>query len=150
MRVSCSPNHLKTKTKNNWAIPAASTVLEQGARITPFIRPWLTTTITESKPKERGRSVMRLTESYLKGSETEEEIGQIGGTVGCVLTLFSWQTTQLTIKFLTKVERPDHQKLHLRIDLVWKMPMWPKRGEEWMEWRRAEWAEGGIYMQQQK
>ena len=81
MRVLCSPNCLKTKLKNNWVIPAASTVLEQGARITPFVRPWSTTTITESDPKERGRSVMRSTESCLKGSELVEEIGRRGGMV---------------------------------------------------------------------
>ena len=82
MRVLCSPNRLKTKSKNNWAIPAASMVLEQGARITPFVRPWSTMTITESNPEERGRSVMRLTESCLKGREMVDEIGQRGGTVG--------------------------------------------------------------------
>ena len=82
MRVSCSPNRLKTKSKNNWAIPVASTILEQGARITPFIRPWLTTTITESNPAERGRSVKRSMESCLKGREMEDEIGQRGGPAG--------------------------------------------------------------------
>ena len=82
MRVSCSPNCLKTKLKNNWAIPAASMVLEQGVRITPFVRPWPTMTITESNPEERGRLVMRSTESCLKGRETEDEIRQRGGTVG--------------------------------------------------------------------
>ena len=78
----CSPNHLKTKSKNNWAIPAASTVLKQGARITPFIRPWSTTTITESKPEETGRLVMRSTERCLKGRETVDKIRQRGGVVG--------------------------------------------------------------------
>ena len=82
MRVLCSPNRLETELKNNWAIPAALTVFEQGARITPFIRPWSTMTITESNPDERGRSVMRLTESCLKGRETEDKIRQRGGTVG--------------------------------------------------------------------
>ena len=82
MRVLCSPNHLKTKSKNNWVIPTASMVLEQGARITPFVRPWSTMTITESKLEETGRSVMRLTESCLKGRETVDEIGQRGGVVG--------------------------------------------------------------------
>ena len=82
MRVSCSPNCLKTKSKNNWVFPTASMVLEQGARITPFIRPWLTTTITESNLEERGRSVMRSTESCLKGRETVDEIGHRGRMVG--------------------------------------------------------------------
>ena len=82
MRVLCRPNHLKTKLKSNWAIPAASTVSEQGARITPFVRPWSTTTMTESNLEEGGRSVMRSTESCLKGRETVDEIGQRGGTRG--------------------------------------------------------------------
>ena len=106
--MSCSPNHLKIKSKNNWVILAASIVLKQGARITPFVRPWSTTTIRESRPKERGRLVMRLTESLLKGSKTVDEIGQSGGTAGWVLTLFCWQTAQPAMKCLTKVERPSH------------------------------------------
>ena len=80
--MSCSPNCLKMKSKNNWAIPTPWTVLEQGARITPFVRPWSTTTITESNPEERGRLVIRSTESCLKGRETVDEIGQSGGTAG--------------------------------------------------------------------
>ena len=82
MKVLCNPNCLKTKSKKSRAIPAASTVLEQGARITPFVRPWTTMTITESNPEERGRSVMRSTESCLKGRETVDKIGQRGGRVG--------------------------------------------------------------------
>ena len=62
-----------------------------------------------------------------------------------MLTLFCWQTAQPAIKCLTKVDRPGHQKLRSRIDFVWKTPMWPKRGEAWIEWRRAEQAEGGTY-----
>ena len=42
-------------------------VLEQGMRITPFVRLWSTMTINESCPLEGGRSVMRSTESCLKG-----------------------------------------------------------------------------------
>ena len=79
MRVLCKPNRLKMKSRNSWAIPAASIVLEQRERITPFVRPWSTMTITESKPEERGRSVIRSTESCLNGRETEDEIGQSGG-----------------------------------------------------------------------
>ena len=82
MRVLCNPNHLNMKSKNSWAIPAASTVLEQGARITPFIRPWSTMTITESKPEDRGRLVMRSTESCLKGRVMVDQIGSRGGTTG--------------------------------------------------------------------
>ena len=128
MRVLCSPNCLKTKSKNNWAIPAASTVLEQGVRITLFVRPWLTTTMTESNPDDRERLVIRLTESCLKGRETVDKIGQRGGTIGWVLTLFCWQTVQPTMKCLTKVERPGHQKSRSRTDLVWKTPPCGQRG----------------------
>ena len=121
-------------------------VFKQGARITPFIRSLSTTTIIESKPEERGRSVIRSTESCLKGRETEDNIGQSGGIVGYVLTLLCWQTAQPVMKCLTKVERPGHQKLCSKINLVWKTPMCPKREEEWMEWSRMEHAEGGTYM----
>ena len=80
MRVSCNPNHLKTKSKNNDS--CSINHLEQGARITPFVRPWSTTTMTESNPDERGRLVMRLTESCLKGREMGDKIRQRGGTIG--------------------------------------------------------------------
>ena len=73
---------MNTKLKNDWAIPAASMVFWQGARITPFIRPWLTMTMTESKPAKGGRSVMRSTESCLKGREMVDGIGRRGGTTG--------------------------------------------------------------------
>ena len=82
MRVLCKPNLLKMKLKNNWAMPSMSMVLEHGARITPFIRPWSTTTITESKPADGGRSMMRSTDSCLKGREMEEGIGQSSGVEG--------------------------------------------------------------------
>ena len=62
------------------------------------------------------------------------------------MTLFCWQTAQPATKYLTKVERPGHQKSCSRIDLVWKTPMCPERGEEWIKWRRAERAKGGTYM----
>ena len=67
MTFSCSPNHLKTWLKKSWAIPVASIVLVQGVRITPLLRPWLTMTMTESRPLTRGRSVMRSTERFWKG-----------------------------------------------------------------------------------
>ena len=79
MRVSCKLNHSKMKSRNSWAIPAALIVLEQRERITPFVRPWSTMTITKAKPEERERSVIRSTESCLNGRETEDEIGQVGG-----------------------------------------------------------------------
>ena len=66
------------------------------------------------------------------------------GRMSVNLVLLANSTT--SNKYLTKVDRPGHQKSHSRIDLVWKTPMWPERGEEWIEWRRAEWAEGGTYI----
>ena len=71
-------------------MPAASMFLEQGARITPFIRLWSTTTIKESWPEDRGRSVMRSTESCLNGRIVEEGIGDSSGHVGWWFTLFCW------------------------------------------------------------
>ena len=82
MRVSCSPNHLKTKSKNSLAIPAVLIFFKKGARITPLVSPWSTTTMIESKPKEEGRLVMRSTESCLKERETNDTIGQRGGMTG--------------------------------------------------------------------
>ena len=49
--------------------------LEQGARITPFIRLWSTTTIKESWPVDGGRSVMRSMESCWNGRDEEEGMG---------------------------------------------------------------------------
>ena len=56
-----------------------SIVLEQGMRITPFVRPWSTTTINELCPFEEGRSVTRSMESCLNGKGEEEGIGASGG-----------------------------------------------------------------------
>ena len=47
---SCRPNLLKTWEKKSLATSMASTVLEQGMMITPFIRPWSTTTKIEFLP----------------------------------------------------------------------------------------------------
>ena len=80
--MSCKPNHLSTKLKKSWAIPFASTVLEQGARITPLVRPWSTATMTESSLEESGRSVIRSTDSCLKGRVTEEGMGDKGEVTG--------------------------------------------------------------------
>ena len=62
-------------------MPAASMVFEQGMRITPFIRLWLTTTIKESCPFDGGRSVIRSTDSCLKGRGEDEGMGVSGGQV---------------------------------------------------------------------
>ena len=82
MRVSRRLKCLNTFLKRSWAIPAVSMVLVQGVRITPFIRPWSTTTEIESKLDEGGRLVMRSTESWQKGREVEKGMRWRGGEVG--------------------------------------------------------------------
>ena len=72
---------LNTKSKKSWVIPLALTVFEQGARITPFIRPWSTTTTKELKPFDKGRSVVRSTESCLTGRVAVDAMGVSGGVV---------------------------------------------------------------------
>ena len=74
----------RPKCLNMWcrkclATPATSMVFEQGMRITPFVRPWLTMTINESCPFDRGRSVMRSTEGCLKGRGENEGMEASGG-----------------------------------------------------------------------
>ena len=79
MMESYRPKCLNMQSKKSWATPFTSIILEQGARITPFVRLWSTTTIKESKPSDGGRSVMRSTKSCLKGRVVEEGIGARGG-----------------------------------------------------------------------
>ena len=65
MIVSWSPNCLKTFWKKNHPTSTASMVFEQGMMITPFIRPWSTTTMMESVFPTQGRSVTKSTDSCL-------------------------------------------------------------------------------------
>jgi hypothetical protein len=64
MSFSGSPNLVKTHSRKRSATPSVVIVLLQGERITPFVRLWSTTTIIESKPLLRGRSVIKSTESW--------------------------------------------------------------------------------------
>ena len=73
------PNCLNIWWRKSLATPAVSMVFEQGMRITPFIRLWLTTTINKSCPFEGGRSIIRLMESCLKGKGKEDGMGARGG-----------------------------------------------------------------------
>ena len=82
IRESWRPKHLNTWWRKYLATPATSMVFEQGMRITPFVRPWSTTTINESCPLEGGRSVTQLMESCLNGSGEEEGMRVSGGRVG--------------------------------------------------------------------
>ena len=54
-------------SNNNPAHCAAVKVLEQGMRITPFVRPWSTTANIESYPFDKGRSVIMSIEHCAKG-----------------------------------------------------------------------------------
>ena len=60
----------------------ASTVLLQGIKITPFVRPWSTTTIKESKLSHLGRSVMKSVVTNEKGRVASDLIGDRGGVIG--------------------------------------------------------------------
>ena len=73
---------MNTWWRKSLATSAASMVFEQGMRITPFIMPWLTTTINESCLFEGGRLVVRSTESCLKGRDEDEGMGASGEQVG--------------------------------------------------------------------
>ena len=58
-------------------------VLWQGVRMMPLVKSWSTTTKRESKPLERGRSVIKSIETVEKGSEFfEAAMGFNGGAVG--------------------------------------------------------------------
>ena len=79
IRESWSPNCLNTWWRKSMATPATSMVFEQGMRITPFVRSWLTTTINESCLFKGGKSMTRSTESCLKGRGEVNGIGVSGG-----------------------------------------------------------------------
>ena len=82
IRQSCSPKWRKTCLKNNPATPLVSMSLLYRVRITPFERPWLTMTMSESKPWDGRRPVMRSTDSCWKGHVQVEERGDRAGAVG--------------------------------------------------------------------
>src|SRR5271155_5728120 len=81
--LSGSPNRLYRLSSSNCAAPSAVSVFVQGIKITPFERPWSTTTKIESKPAARGRSVIRSIEQFAKGQvETGPGIGIKAGCEG--------------------------------------------------------------------
>ena len=124
----------------------ASMVLEQGMIITPFVRPWSTTTKIEFLLFTSGRSVTRSTETCLKGRGEDEGIGFSGGRVGWVLVLFCWQVAQPSMNLLTYVDNLGHQKSRSRKVLVWNLPACPRVDEEWREETRVWCVSGGIYI----
>ena len=146
IKESCRPNLFKTWEKKSLATSMASTVLEQGMIITPFIRLWSTTTKIEFLLRTSGRSVTRSTEICLKGSGEDEGIRFSGGRVGWVLVLFCWQVAQPSMNRLMYVDSPGHQKSLSKKVLVRNLPACPKVDEEWREETRACCALGGIYI----
>ena len=82
IKVSWRPNHLKTFWKKSFPTSATSMVFEHGMMITPFVRPWLTTTMMESRLSTRGKSMTKSTESCLKGNIEVDGMGFNGGQVG--------------------------------------------------------------------
>ena len=63
------------------------------------------------KAGREGRSVIKLQEICWKGWMEVKRIGVRGGTVGCVLDLFCWQTAHPSTYLCTKDARPGHQNL---------------------------------------
>ena len=98
IRNSWSLNCMKTWWRKSFATPATLMVFEHGVRVTPFIRPWSTTTIIELCLFKGGKSVIMSTDSCLKGSGKDEGIGVRGGQVGSWLTLFCWHTAHPEMK----------------------------------------------------
>ena len=143
---SCRPNLLKMWEKKSLATSMASMVLKQGMMITPFVRPWSTTTKIEFLPRTSGRSVTRSTEICLKGSDEDEGIGFNGGWVGWVFILFCWQVAHPLMNLLTYVDSPGHQKSRSRKVLVRNLPACPRVEEEWREETRVWRTSGGMYI----
>ena len=107
IRWLCRLKQRKMFLKKSSATPF--TLLLHGVRITPFERPWSTMTKSESNPLERGRSVIRSTESCWKGQGQEEGRGDNAGTVGWVLTFICWERVQPAMKQQTNKDIPGHQ-----------------------------------------
>jgi hypothetical protein len=64
-------NRVRKCRKRRSPTPSAESVLEQGMRITPLVRPWSTMTRMESNPLDVGRSVIRSIEHWEKGRGSE-------------------------------------------------------------------------------
>src|SRR5271168_1047460 len=91
--LSGSPNLLYKLSKSSCAAPSAVKVFAQGIKITPFERPWSTTTKIKSKPSMGGKSVIRSIEQLAKGRVQEApEIGWKAGWDGDRSILNCWQT----------------------------------------------------------
>ena len=65
--LSRSPNRLYRFSKSSFAVSSEVRVLLQGSKITPFERPWSTTTRIESYSSTGGRLVIKSMEKFAKG-----------------------------------------------------------------------------------
>ena len=89
--LGCRPNHRKICLKKGDATLAALISLVQGQKITPFVRPWLTVTMTELNSSDKGNLEMRSVEIEENRIEASTTRGVSLWTVWCVLTLADWQ-----------------------------------------------------------
>jgi len=84
-----NPNRLTIWSKWSSAASSAVNSLLQGIKITPFVRPWSTTTITRSWPRSvLGNPEIKSCVIIWNGFVAVDLIGCTGGYVGSVLTLF--------------------------------------------------------------
>src|SRR5271168_3399262 len=73
--LSGSPYRRYKEFRSIDAVPIVSIILWQGSKITPFEDPWSTTTKIESKPSDKGRSVMKSIVMREKGQRLQDLIG---------------------------------------------------------------------------
>ena len=99
--------------------------------------PWSTMTITESKPWDLGRPVMRSTEMEEKGRGFLTARGDRPGTVGCVFTLAAWQLVQPEMKQHRNIDIPGHQYSHCIWWRVQKKPSCPLAGDSWRDFTKS-------------
>ena len=79
--LSGSPNCLYKLSSKSCAAPLVVNVFVQGIKITPFERPWSTTTKMESKLLTGGRSMIKSIEQLAKGLITFADL--MGIRAGC-------------------------------------------------------------------
>src|SRR5277367_2078231 len=80
--LSGSPYRRYKEFRSIDAVPMASIVLWQGSKITSFEDPWSTMTKLESKPSDKGRSVIKSMVLREKGRRAQDLIGCNGGLEG--------------------------------------------------------------------
>src|ERR1700684_711423 len=89
--LSGKPKRLYNELRRMVPVCSAVIVLLHDSKITPFVDPWSTTTMIESKPSDVGRSVMKSIVIRENGRGFTEVIGCRGGCVGCRFILCCWQ-----------------------------------------------------------